>query len=333
MAEAPTFSVVIATRDRRDRVTRLIRSLSTQPQPWPIELVVVDDGSDDGTVDRLRELASELPMLVPTAVDTPRGPAHARNVGWRAATGAYVAFTDDDCDPQPGWLAGLMAAHERGADVVQGPTRPDPTDFANRNAWSHWINVKAPSYRFETCNVSYRRDLLARLDGFDETFGTTRGGAPYGEDADLGWRAVASGATFAFAADAVVVHDVVDEGLWRFLTRRLRRGSMPYFVRKHPAFRRELPRPWLMSRAHPPAALAAIGLVLGTVAALLWSALPSLAVAILSCLPYVHYRLYVDRVAGRRRLWPVWIATAWVADLVEITALVIGSARARALLL
>jgi glycosyltransferase involved in cell wall biosynthesis len=332
MDEPPPFSVVVATKNRCDRVLRLLDRLRAQQAVRPPQIVVVDDGSTDATTARLTELRERWPDLVLLRSDRSKGPASARNMGWRAATGRYIAFTDDDCQPTTHWLASLLSAHEAGADVVQGPTVPPDDAFASRTALSHWIRVQSPSFRFETCNISYTRGLLEQLGGFDEGFGTSRGGAPYGEDADLGWRATEAGATFAFAEGAVVVHDVVTDGLWPFLVRRLRRGSMPYFVRKHPGYRRHLPHPWLMSQAHPPAVLAAVGLLAAVGTAFYWG--PALLIlAPVSALPYVHFRIYRQRVAGRRRLWPVAVAAAWAADLVEIGALVGGSLRERTLLL
>jgi glycosyltransferase involved in cell wall biosynthesis len=333
MPTAPLFSVVVATRDRSQRLTRLLRLLAAEDLPWPVEVIVVDDGSTDATPAAVTSLAEQWPALRYHRVAEARGPAHARNIGWRSATGTFVAFTDDDCRPAPGWLRALARGHDTGADIVQGPTLPDDDEYDHRTALSHWIMVEEASYRFETCNISYRRSVLEQLDGFDDSFGTSRGGAPYGEDADLGWRATDAGASFQFVADAVVIHDVVTDGFGRFLARRLRRGSMPYFVRKHPGYRRHLPHGWLMSDAHPPALLAAGGVVLASAAA----GMRAPAYAYLACAataaPYVHHRFFRDRVSGRRRMWPVAVAATWVADMVEIGALAAGSVRARTLLL
>ena len=333
MTERPDFTVVIATRNRCDRLTRVLGDLGTMTADGRMEVVVVDDGSTDDTAARVRAIAERWPAVVYRRTESARGPAHARNIGWRTGTGRYVAFTDDDCRVQPGWPEALLRGHESGADIVQGPTVPDPDVYERRTALSHWIDVEHASYRYETCNVSYRRELLEQLSGFDESFGTTRGGAPYGEDADLGWRAREAGAGFTFVEDAVVVHDVVDEGFWRFLTRRLRRSSMPYFVAMHPGYRRLLPHPWLLTRAHPPAVLALLGWVVGAAVAVTSGSLVVLVAGPVASAPYVHYRLFRERVSGRRRMWPVAIAATWVADLVEIGALAVGSVRARTLLL
>jgi glycosyltransferase involved in cell wall biosynthesis len=333
MADPASVSVVIATRNRADRVARLLDHLRALEGGLPAEVFVVDDGSTDNTANTVEEFAKRHPSVRLVRVERSRGPAHARNLGWRQATGRYIAFTDDDCRPTPGWLQALTAGHADGADIVQGPTAVDPDEYDARTALSHWITVEEASFRFETCNISYRRDLLERLDGFDEGFGTSRGGAPYGEDADLGWRATDLGARFVFTPDALVVHDVVSDGFRRFVARRLRRSSMPYFVRKHPGYRRLLPRPWLFSPAHPSAVIALLGLFAGV--ALLGAGRPLIAaaVAVLGAVPYVRYRLFRDRVSGRRRMWPVAIAATWVADVVEIGALLGGSLRTRTLLL
>ena len=325
--------MVVATRNRADRVRRLLDHLLALDGGPPAEVIVVDDGSTDDTVRVVTDFAQGHPWAQLLRVDRSRGPAHARNLGWRQATSSYIAFTDDDCRPAPGWLQALLAGHAADADVVQGPTLADPDEYDARTALSHWISVERPSFRFETCNISYRRELLERLDGFDEGFGTSRGGAPYGEDADLGWRATDLGASFVFTPDALVVHDVVSDGFRRFLARRLRRSSMPYFVRKHPGYRDLLPRPWLLTAAHPPALLALLGLVFGAALAATGRPLAGAAVAVLGTVPYIRYRLFRDRVSGRRRMWPVSIAATWVADLVEIGALVGGSVRTRTLLL
>ncbi len=110
-----------------------------------------------------------------------RGPAAARNAGWRAAQGAIIAFTDDDCIPAPGWLKTGLAAFEdhRTADVVgvSGqivmPLPLRPTDF-------EWNAAGLQRSEFVTANCFYNRAALAAVGGFDERFH-----APWREDSDL----------------------------------------------------------------------------------------------------------------------------------------------------
>ncbi|HEY2428771.1 MAG TPA: glycosyltransferase family A protein, partial [Acidimicrobiales bacterium] len=105
----PQVSVVIPTHNRAGMVTETLRALGGQEDAPPFEVIVVDDASTDDTQDVLRLLADGFPVpLIALRQATNRGPATARNQGWRSARGDIVCFTDDDCVPQPGWLAALV---------------------------------------------------------------------------------------------------------------------------------------------------------------------------------------------------------------------------------
>jgi len=134
------------------------------------------------------------PLAVPAAVEVlatgGRGPAAARNAGWRAASAEWVVFLDDDVVPGPGWAARLVddlrglpldvAASQARLHVPLPPDRR-PTDWERRVAGleaSRWI----------TADMAYRRPVLAEVGGFDERFRRA-----YREDSDLGLRVVAAG--------------------------------------------------------------------------------------------------------------------------------------------
>lgn len=214
-------SVVVATRNRPARLERLLAALRAQDlDPSTFEIVVVDDGSTAPTAAVLDRAAQHpAPAIRRERNDSARGPASARNRGWRAARAPLIAFTDDDCRPVPGWLSAGIQGHRTSPDaIVQGLTEPDPHDRANASVLSHTIcrTELGPSY--ETCNVFYPRAVLERLAGFDESFGPRAAG----EDTDLAWRALDAGSPAVFAPDAVVYH-AVDRlglvGLFRFATR------------------------------------------------------------------------------------------------------------------
>jgi hypothetical protein len=119
-----------------------------------------------------------------------RGPAAARNAGWRAVGTEWVAFLDDDVVPGPGWTAQLardldgLAADvgaSQGCIEVPLPTDRRPTDVERGTAGladARWI----------TADMAYRRAALQRVGGFDERFGRA-----YREDADLALRVIAAG--------------------------------------------------------------------------------------------------------------------------------------------
>lgn len=205
-------SVVVSTRNRAQRLGLLLEALRGQTiQRTSWELVVVDDASTDATQKLLAHERERGDLnLRPLRRDVQAGPATARDEGWRAARGEWVAFIDDDCEPSEGWLAaGLEACGEGDDRFVQGRTLPNPRDKASFGPFSRTIKVPQLDPHFHTCNIFYRRELLERLDGFDtESFGLE----PGGEDSDLAWRAIAGGARPLFSPPALVFHAVSDLG-------------------------------------------------------------------------------------------------------------------------
>lgn len=328
MSTPVTVSVVVATRNRAHLLRRLLDALQAQEGASAAEVVVVDDASTDDTTAVLQR-AAEAGTVVALRLGAHGGPAQARNAGWSAARGEHVAFTDDDCEPEPGWLAALVAAHAAGADVVQGRTVTDVPDYGSRPTFSRAVEVPVFSHLFQTCNVSYRRDLLAALGGFDEAFGTSRGGAPNGEDADLGWRATAAGARAVFADEAVVVHPLGPSSLLRSLASRPRSFRMAYFLRRHPGFRQHLHHGIFLQASHP----AALASLLGLVLVALRPGRATGVAAVLSSALYVRHRTLVRPLPGRRRALPLSVAGAWLVDVADVTVLAAASVRFRCLLL
>src|SRR5690606_16000799 len=184
------------------------------------EAVLVDTGSADGTGEVLAELTRDDPRFRVLRLDANRGPARARNLAWRSTERPWVAFTDDDCIPEPGWLAALLEAG-RTAEIVQGRTVPVEQPTGTRPGWfDRSQNIRRWTGRYQTCNLLVRRDWLDRLDGFVETFRIAMG-----EDTDFGLRAEAAGARTAYADDAVVRHHVWPSGFRQFLEQRRRWGE------------------------------------------------------------------------------------------------------------
>ena len=220
-------SVVVATRDRPERLAALLASLSAQTLR-SFEVVVVDDGSVKGTVP-----VPEGVRLI--RLDESVGPSAARNAGWRATRSPLVAFTDDDCVASPEWLAALVAAAQvlPGA-IVQGPVAPLPEERSRLGPFSRslWVEELGPWY--QAANVLYPRELLERLGGFDAA------AFPFaGEDCDLAWRAFESGAEAVWAPEARVHHAVNELGPEGTLRVALRWSESVALFRRHRALRRE----------------------------------------------------------------------------------------------
>ena len=322
----PAVSVVVATRDRASLLRRLVAALEAQEGAPPFEVVVVDDGSTDGTAALLGELAGSTSLALHwRSLPANAGPAAARNAGWRDAVGTLVAFTDDDCVPAAGWLAALAAAAEH-ADVVQGRTVADPAHGGHRGWFDHTVEVDGERGWYETCNIAYRRDWLDRVGGFDEAFhlGSRSGGSGpmWGEDTDLAWRVREAGGTTAFAVDAVVVHDVrTTTAADRFRSLRRRAGVVP-LVKRHPGVRAGFGGGWWFQAEHPGALLLAAG-------ALALAARPNRrrrwALAAVAALPWLR-----RRAPGAP---PALLPQMLAFDLGEVAVLAAGSVRHRTLVL
>ncbi len=110
------LSVVIPVRNGRDFVSRAVAS--AQAIPAPVEIVVVDDGSSDGTLDVLQRLAEEDPRIVVVRRDADHGAAAARNAGIAAARGDVVCFLDADDELYPQPIADRFAWHQAHPDVA-----------------------------------------------------------------------------------------------------------------------------------------------------------------------------------------------------------------------
>ena len=312
--EAPVVSVVLATRDRADRLERALDAIAAQDLSSPYELIVVDDASADRTPEVLAGRAAMAPARPMRTIrrDRPGGPAGARNSGWRAAAAPLVAFTDDDCEPAPGWLTALVAAagSTPGA-IVQGLTAPHPDEAIG--PFSRTLDVRALGPWFPTANMAYPRALLEDLGGFDETL-------PRGEDTDLAWRAAEAGAGAVLAHDAVVHHAVIELGPIGKL--RLVSRWAPAFrnFARHPELRTALHLGVFWKRSHALLLLAAAGLALGR----------RFPPALLIALPYL--RDVRARMAAENAPLPLAPYYA-LHDAVETGTAIAGSTRAGTLVL
>ena len=118
------FTIVIPTYQRREVVLSSVQALSLQEDCDSFEVVVVVDGSSDGSAAALREL--ELPFPLTVVEQANRGPAAARNWGATLGRGELLLFLDDDMEADPRLLAQHASSHRDGADAVVGhlPVHP-----------------------------------------------------------------------------------------------------------------------------------------------------------------------------------------------------------------
>jgi GT2 family glycosyltransferase len=255
----------------------MVRALERQTLPAErFDVVIVDNASPDDTPAHVAALVAASPLRIRSLVERKRGPAATRNTGWRSSTARVIAFIDDDCVPEPGWLAAGLAAisADDRIGVLQGHT-DKPAD-AVLGDWTLWRHVSGPTPYFEGLNIFYRRAALEQTRGFDEEIGN------YGEDAALGWAVLEAGWQRAYAADAIAFHDVEERGVRYHLRTGLLERNLARIAKRHPQFRREaFWQPWAFRRENAAFTLAVAGLVLAT-----WR-----RPAVLLVLPYLRLRL------------------------------------------
>jgi GT2 family glycosyltransferase len=241
------MTIVVATYQRRQSVERLVANLGEQIAADlelrdGLDMVVVVDGSTDGTVELLD--AVEFPVPLKTSFQRNRGRAAARNVGLSLAQGALVLFLDDDVVPGPMLIRRHREAHEQHAEtIVMGPhlEADDAESFAPNQAWVDAIyaemaatgTVKAS--QFSTANTSGPTEVFLALGGFDEGF-TDWGG----EDTDLAQRGLKAGYEILFdPAIRALHHEHLT--IKQFCANNVSAGrTLPRIVALHPELLDEL---------------------------------------------------------------------------------------------
>ncbi|MFN2627566.1 MAG: glycosyltransferase family 2 protein [Gaiellaceae bacterium] len=233
------MSVVVATRNRAKRLDALLRALCKQSLGRDaFEVVVVDDESEDETAELLRRWTGDQRIALRALRGRGAGPAASRNDGWRSARAELVAFTDDDCEPAPGWLESLaVAAEPDGRCIVQGPTIPIPREEHRLASRARTKSIATMGPWYQTCNMLYPRELLECLGGFDERFSR-----PAAEDTDLAWRAIEAGASPRFAPAATVHHAVEPMSVWEAVRRGARDPDEALAFKRHRGLRAQAGR-------------------------------------------------------------------------------------------
>ncbi|WP_192499089.1 glycosyltransferase family 2 protein [Skermanella pratensis] len=223
----PRFSVVIPTYNRAERVTEAVRSVRAQTFPAH-EIIVVDDGSTDGTPGTLETLVRETGPPVVTLRQANRGAGAARNLGIGAATGDWVALLDSDDTWLPGKLedARRMIGREPGLDFIHSrciqdfgqacgtePEPEPPLTVEQRRDPAALLT----GWHIKTSSVILRRDLLERIGGLFPTDLRTC------EDFELFWRAAIAADRIGFAPEPGTVIANIPTSLSRDDTRVLPR--------------------------------------------------------------------------------------------------------------
>ncbi|MBL7258444.1 glycosyltransferase family 2 protein [Paractinoplanes lichenicola] len=202
-------TVVIPTLGRPS-LAELLTALAPGVAAHDLELLIVDDRP-----------GAPPPLDVPGVVlaGPARGPAAARNVGWRAAKHDWVAFLDDDVRPDADWADRLMddlAEADERVGGVQGELRVPLPPGRRPTDWER-VTAGLAEGAWITADMAYRREALERCGGFDERLPRA-----FREDAELAYRVRGQGWTLRRGRRRVT-HPVRPESPWVSL--RTQRGN------------------------------------------------------------------------------------------------------------
>ena len=205
MREAPMVSVVIPTYNRKDMLKECLDSLFNQTYPKDkYEIIVVNDGSTDGTEEVLKEYAKKAPCAFKWLTQQNKGSYAARNLGIKNARGEIICFTDDDCIADKRWLEELVRGFTDGGiggvggRIIAYNPRKIVEEYDKMNQEEAIKGKFYPSFLI-TCNAAYRKDILENCGYFDTYFRS-------GGDVDMGIRVTWRGHKLKYAPDAIVYH-------------------------------------------------------------------------------------------------------------------------------
>jgi len=205
----PPVSVVVTVRDQREHLRACLDALSALSYP-EYEVVVVDDGSTDGTAAMAREYVLEatgpLRVVEVGTAEEPLGIGASRNRGVEAAAHDVIAFTDADCRPSAGWLADLVG-HLTHCALVGGRVRPHGDAAVDAYEGLHSsldmgprparVDPDSATPYLATANLVGRREVFETIQFPDRSVA---------EDVDLCWRALAQGHEAIYVPSGAVEH-------------------------------------------------------------------------------------------------------------------------------
>lgn len=212
----PGVDIIICTFNRAALLGRLLEALRNQDLPLEsFRIVVVDDGSTDGTQELCTAQASSLPSLVYERCATNRGLSAARNLGLSLSTAPLALFTDDDCIPRPDWIREMVRALQAHPIVAGAIESPDECfwqlchNIAEFHPFLPTRNARLVRF-LPGANMGLRREALNDLAGFES-------GRTMAEDMELALRAGTLGWNIHFTPSAVVLHTPPRSSLWEIL--------------------------------------------------------------------------------------------------------------------
>ena len=228
MNQKLTVSVVIPTYNRVEYLKKALKSLLNQSY-MPNEIIVIDDGSTDGTKEFLMRI-SKKNKLIRYYSQKNGGPSKARNLGIKNAKGDIICFFDDDQIAPKDWIKEIIKSFKSG-DIV-GVGGPYIEEVEGENVYERYLkSIFAGSYSrklpYLGGNLAFYKGVLQKVGGFDEHLKT-------GEDVDLSFRIYLKNYKIVFNDNMIVYHFSPCKNFFSFIKKGYYRGFYyPYLNKKY----------------------------------------------------------------------------------------------------
>ncbi len=208
------LSIIVATYNRKHELKELFESLQHQTLPPDrFEIVVIDDGSTDGTGQYIGEIESTVSFGIQYHYHQNKGPGYARTLGMEQANGDVFIFIDSDCIAPPHYLQTIADVFQyRQIDAFGGPDKSSqafsPWDKAVNYVMTSFLTTGGlrgssgkmlARYYPRSFNMGLRREVFEKIGGFGSIY-------HYGEDIEFSHRIIESGARVEYIEDAFVYH-------------------------------------------------------------------------------------------------------------------------------
>lgn len=218
-------SIIVCTFNRLNYLKRCLPSLLEQNYP-EYEIIIVDDGSTDGTREFLDSLNDGEIKAIHHEYN--QGLSASRNTGIKNASYDIVVFTDDDCQADTNWLTEIAKgfADEQAGFVI------GQTFYVSRDYHGYFPErlVSNPGARWPMgCNIAYRKKVFAACGDFDSRFFDYNN-----EDSEMAIRAVSQGFSFVRAPAAVVYHQKMDWSVKALVRAAINASVWPVLKKKYP---------------------------------------------------------------------------------------------------
>lgn len=214
----PFFTIIIPTYERPAQLATCLRALARLDYPPErFEVIVVDDGGTSSLASAVEQVRGRLDLKLIEQKNT--GPAGARNFGATHARGEFLAFTDDDCEPDAGWLRAFASYFARTPErliggrtlnALQHNPYAETSQKIIETVYSHFNADPCDARFFASNNFAISAERFRAMKGFDETFITS-------EDREICARWRTHGGALTYAPEAVIYHShpLTLRTLWR----------------------------------------------------------------------------------------------------------------------